>query len=280
MEVADGGTRALQGVTDEDVHDFLAELLLPRLAQEPVSQILGSLLEGVVSDGNHRGLVDLGIDEVHRWLGDNPHLFAEVVGEKAPWWSPEWLDDRVIRWTYEQMLRWLAEMRADAAHPARRALDDLLQRLAQDLQHDPDVMASAEALKERLLTHPQVPTSAVAVWQSLRTSLLGAMADRDSYFWSRGDELLTHLGEHLAEDEAWQQRVEMHLGDAVAFAVNTYGDELAEVISVTVERWDAEEASSRIELFVGRDLQFIRINGTVVGALAGLLIHTVSVVIA
>ena len=279
-EVADGGTRALQGVTDEDVHDFLAELLLPRLAQEPVSQILGSLLEGVVSDGNHRGLVDLGIDEVHRWLGDNPHLFAEVVGEKAPWWSPEWLDDRVIRWTYEQMLRWLAEMRADAAHPARRALDDLLQRLARDLQHDPDVMASAEALKERLLTHPQVPTSAVAVWQSLRTSLLGAMADRDSYFWSRGDELLTHLGEHLAEDEAWQQRVEMHLGDAVAFAVNTYGDELAEVISVTVERWDAEEASSRIELFVGRDLQFIRINGTVVGALAGLLIHTVSVLIA
>ena len=280
MEVADGGTRALQGVTDEDVHDFLAELLLPRLAQEPVSQILGSLLEGVVSDGNHRGLVDLGIDEVHRWLGDNPHLFAEVVGEKAPWWSPEWLDDRVIRWTYEQMLRWLAEMRADAAHPARRALDDLLQRLAQDLQHDPDVMASAEALKERLLTHPQVPTSAVAVWQSLRTSLLGAMADRESYFWARGDELLAHLGEHLAEDEAWQARVEAHLGDAVAFAVNTYGDELAEVISVTVERWDAEEASSRIELFVGRDLQFIRINGTVVGALAGLLIHTVSVLIA
>ena len=125
-----------------------------------------------------------------------------------------------------------------------------------------------------------MPTSAVAVWQSLRTSLLGAMADRDSYFWSRGDELLTHLGEHLAEDEAWQGRLELHLGEVVAFFVNTYGDELAEVISVTVERWDADEASERIELFVGRDLQFIRINGTVVGALAGLVIHSVSVLIA
>lgn len=278
-EVTRGGTRGLQRITDEDVHDFLSEMLLPRLAREPVSPILGSLLEGVVEGRSHTGLVDLGIDEIHRWLTDNPALFAEVVGEKAPWWSPEWLDDRVIGWTYQQALAWLAEMRADVRHPARRALDDLLRRLADDLQHDAQVMASAEALKERLLAHPQVPTSAVAVWQSLRTSLLGAMADRESYFWSRGEELLTHLGEHLAEDRAWQDRLEMHLGEVVAFFVDTYGDELAEVISVTVERWDADEASERIELFVGRDLQFIRINGTVVGALAGLVIHSVSVLI-
>ena len=278
-EVTRGGTLALERVADEDVHDFLAEMLLPRLSREPVSPILGSLLEGVVEGGNHTGLVDLGIDEMHRWLTDNPDLFAEVVGERAPWWSPDWLDDRVIGWTYQQALGWLTEMRADARHPARRALDDLLRRLAEDLQRDEQVMASAEALKERLLAHPQVPTSAVAVWRSLRTSLLGAMADRESYFWSRGDELLTNLGRHLAEDEAWQARLELHLGEVVAFFVNTYGDELAEVISVTVERWDADEASARIELFVGRDLQFIRINGTVVGALAGLVIHSVSVLI-
>ena len=278
-EVTRGGTLALERVADEDVHDFLAEMLLPRLSREPVSPILGSLLEGVVEGGNHTGLVDLGIDEMHRWLTDNPDLFAEVVGERSPWWSPDWLDDRVIGWTYQQALGWLTEMRADARHPARRALDDLLRRLAEDLQRDEQVMASAEALKERLLAHPQVPTSAVAVWRSLRTSLLGAMADRKSYFWSRGDELLTNLGRHLAEDEAWQARLELHLGEVVAFFVNTYGDELAEVISVTVERWDADEASARIELFVGRDLQFIRINGTVVGALAGLVIHSVSVLI-
>ena len=278
-EVTRGGTLALERVADEDVHDFLAEMLLPRLSHEPVSPILGSHLEGVVEGGNHTGLVDLGIDEMHRWLTDNPDLFAEVVGERAPWWSPDWLDDRVIGWTYQQALGWLTEMRADARHPARRALDDLLRRLAEDLQRDEQVMASAEALKERLLAHPQVPTSAVAVWRSLRTSLLGAMTDRESYFWSRGDELLTNLGGHLVEDDAWQSRLELHLGEVVAFFVNTYGDELAEVISVTVERWDADEASARIELFVGRDLQFIRINGTVVGALAGLVIHSVSVLI-
>ena len=279
-EVARGGTRGLERVEDADVHDFLTEMLLPRLAREPVSPILGSLLEGIVDGGSHTGLVDLGIDEMQRWLSDNPALFAEIIGEKAPWWSPEWLDDRVIGWTYQQALGWLREMRSDARHPARRALDDLLRRLAEDLQHDETVMASAEALKERLLGHPQVPTSAVAVWQSLRASLLGAMADEESYFWTRGDELLAHLGQHLAEDAAWQERLELHLGEIVAFFVNTYGDELAEVISVTVERWDADEASERIELFVGRDLQFIRINGTVVGALAGLVIHSVAVLIA
>ncbi|MDN5718289.1 MAG: DUF445 domain-containing protein, partial [Janibacter sp.] len=262
-----------------DVHDFLSQLLLPRLSQEPISPIAGSLLEGVVEGGSHKGIVDLGIDEIRRWLTDNPDLFKQVVGDKAPWWTPEWVDDKVIDWTYRQALTWLGEMRSDAHHPARTALDDLLTRLARDLQHDPEVMASAEALKERLLAHPQVPTSAVAVWQSLRTSLMGAMADRESYFWRRGEELLTHLGEHLEHDEVWQQRLETHLGEIVAFFVNTYGDELAEVISVTVERWDADEASERIELFVGRDLQFIRINGTVVGALAGLVIHSLSVLI-
>ncbi|WKV16178.1 DUF445 domain-containing protein [Janibacter limosus] len=278
-EATRGATRALERVEDEDVHDFLSQLLLPRLSQEPISPIAGSLLEGVVEGGSHKGIVDLGIDEIRRWLEDNPDLFKQVVGDKAPWWTPEWVDDKVIDWTYRQALTGLGEMRSDAHHPARTALDDLLTRLARDLQHDPEVMASAEALKERLLAHPQVPTSAVAVWQSLRTSLMGAMADRESYFWRRGEELLTHPGEHLEHDEVWQQRLETHPGEIVAFFVNTYGDELAEVISVTVERWDADEASERIELFVGRDLQFIRINGTVVGALAGLAIHTVSVLI-
>lgn len=276
VEGVRAGSAGLQRLQDDAVRDFLDELLLPRLAREPVSPLLGSLLEGVVEAGNHTGLVDLGLEEVHGWLTDNPDAFAEVVGERAPWWSPPWVDERVISWTYQQALTWLADVRATPDHPARVALDDLLRRLADDLQHDPEVMAGAEALKERLLGHPQVPETAVAIWQSVRTALLAAMADRESYLWRRGDELLAHLGEHLVHDEAWRARLETHLGEAVAFVVNTYGDELAGVISITVERWDAEQASERIELFVGRDLQFIRINGTVVGALAGLVIHAVS----
>lgn len=267
---------ALMRVRDDEVRDFLDEMLLPRLVREPISPIAGALLDSIVDAGNHTGLVDLGLDQMSHWLETNPSVFADVMGERAPWWSPPWLDQRVIDWGYKQVLAWLRDIRYDIRHPARLALDRLLHQLADDLQHDADVQASAEALKERLLTHPQVPVTAVGLWQSFRTSLLSAMNDRESYYWKRGDELLSHLAERLANDPGWQERLEGHLGDAAAFAVNTYGSELAEVISITVDRWDAEEASQRIDLFVGKDLQFIRINGTVIGALAGLVIHTLS----
>ena len=263
-------------LTDDEVRTIVTDFLVPRLAREPVSPIAGALLEGVVEESTHHGLVDLGLEQLHDWLRENPGTYAEVLTTRAPWWTPPWLDERVISWTYDQVLTWLREIRRDPRHPARLALDDLLRRLAHDLQHDAEVMARAESLKERLLTHPQAAETAVGLWASFRAALETAMDDETSYFHARGDELLEHLGRRLTDDPHWKGVAEARLGEAVSFVVNTYGDELAEVISVTVERWDAREASERIELHVGRDLQFIRINGTVVGALAGLVIHAVA----
>ncbi|MFC7491080.1 MULTISPECIES: DUF445 domain-containing protein [unclassified Knoellia] len=270
-------TRAGLGrLSDDDVREVIADFVLPRLATEPISPIAGSLLEGVVSEKTHHGMVDLGLEQLRDWLADNPGTFASVIGERAPWWSPPWVDDKVIGWSYQQVVGWLDDIRGAPDHPARVALDDLLARLARDLQSDPEVMARAESLKERLLSHPQVPDTAVGLWRSFAAALETAMDDPTSYFHVRGDELLEHLGRHLVEDEPWRSRLEGHLGEAVSFFVNTYGSEIAEVISVTVEQWDGREAAERIELHVGRDLQFIRINGTIVGALAGIIIHAVS----
>ena len=263
-------------LSDDEVRGLVEDFLVPRLVQEPMAPIAGTLLEGIVDEQTHHGLVDLGLEQLRDWLADNPGAYAAMLGERAPWWSPPWVDDRVIGWTYQQVLAWLREIQDDPGHPARLALDDLLKRLAADLQHDPEVMEQAEALKVRLLTHPQVPETAVGLWRSFRTSLTAAMDDESSYFHTRGDELLEHLGRHLVEDEVWRGRLEARLGEAVSFFVNTYGSELAQVISVTVDRWDGHEAAERIELHVGRDLQFIRINGTIVGALAGLGIHALT----
>jgi uncharacterized membrane-anchored protein YjiN (DUF445 family) len=275
-EVVRVARAGLGRLSDDEVRALVADFLVPRLVQEPASPIAGALLDGIVEEQTHHGLVDLGLEQLELWLRDNPGTYAEVLGTRAPWWSPPWLDERVIGWTYDQVLTWLREIRVDGRHPARRAFDDLLRRLADDLQHDEEVMARAESLKERLLTHPQVPETAVGLWQSFRTALESAMDDEGSYFHRRGDELLEHLGRHLVEDPVWQGRVEARLAEVVSFVVETYGNELAEVISVTVDRWDGREAAERIELHVGRDLQFIRINGTVVGALAGLVIHAVA----
>jgi uncharacterized membrane-anchored protein YjiN (DUF445 family) len=275
-EVVRVARAGLGRLSDDEVRALVEDFLVPRLVQEPIAPIAGTLLEGVVGEKTHHGLVDLGLEQLHDWLEDNPGTYAAVLGDRAPWWTPPWLDERVIGWTYQQVLAWLRDIRVEAEHPARRALDDLLQRLAADLQQDPEVMARAEALKERLLTHPQVPETAMGLWQSFRTALTAAMDDESSYFHTRGNELIEHLGRHLVEDAVWRGRLEARLGEAVSFFVNTYGNELAEVISVTVDRWDGHEAAERIELHVGRDLQFIRINGTIVGALAGLGIHAVA----
>jgi uncharacterized membrane-anchored protein YjiN (DUF445 family) len=276
VEMRRAGRAGLERMNDAEVRSFVEDMLIPRLAREPISPIAGSLLEGVVADGSHRGVVDLGVDQLRTWLVDNPGTFHQLMGERAPWWSPPFLDERVISWTYTQVTTWLQEIHDNQEHPARLALDDLLRRLAHDLQNDADTMARAEQLKTRLLTHPQAGATALALWQSLKSSLLTAMDDESSYLWVRGDELIADFSQHLLEDEAWRTRLEGNLGDAVAFFINTYGSELAEVISATIDRWDGKEASDRIELHVGRDLQFNRINGTIVGALAGVVIHALS----
>ena len=269
----------LARIKDEDVKDLLDDFLLPRLSREPIAPIAGSLLDGIVEDGVHHGLVELTLEHLQLWLRENPDAFAEVMGERAPWWSPPWVDGKVITWTYNQVVEWLGDVRHNTRHPARIALDDLLRKLSADLQHDPEVQERAEALKARLLENPQVSVTLVSLWGSFKETLLGAMDDETSYFHTRGNELLTHLSGRLQHDEEVRTRIDGHLGDLVGFFVNTYGGELAQVISYTVDSWDAEVASKRIELFVGRDLQFIRINGTIIGALAGIIIHGISQVI-
>ena len=270
-------SRALLGrVRDADVRSFADDVILPRLQREPMADIAGTLLESVVDDHAHAGFVDLVVGEVHDWLTANPKKFTAIVRDRAPGWMPEWVNQRVVSWTYWQALDWVTAIRDDREHPTRRALDDLLLRIARDLQHDPEIQARAEALKVRLLAHPQLGDTVLSLWRSVRLSLEGALDDPTSSLHTRAHGLVQRLAAHLESDAALQQRVDTAIADAASFVVNSYGDELSSVISHTIQRWDGEEASKRIELHVGRDLQFIRINGTVVGALAGLVIHAVS----
>ncbi|MFV0458829.1 MAG: DUF445 domain-containing protein [Actinomycetales bacterium] len=272
-ELIAGGRSLVTRLPADQVRAFAADILLPRLAAEPVSELAGDLLETVVRDRAHSGLVDLAATEVHDWLLDNPHAFKAIVGERAPWWTPSFLDERVIDWTYSQALRWVADIRDDPDHPTRHALDAMLMRLAEDLQHDPQVQARAEALKERLLTHPQVPDTLVSLWLAARTALLAMADDKESVLHQRCQAWVGEIGERLLADATWHDWVEDILGDATAWLVRNYGPEIASAISHTIDSWDGQDAARRIELHVGRDLQFIRINGTIVGALVGLCIH-------
>jgi len=278
-EVARASSRVLVAVKDDDIRGFVEHALLPRLVQEPLSPVAGHLLESVVEDGAHHGLVDIALVEAHAWLSANPDTVALIVGARAPWWSPSWLDERVIDRIHQEALSWVADVRDHPHHPVRKALDDLLGQLAQDLQHDPETIARAEAIKVRVMTHPEIGAATVAVWDVVRTALIGALDDADGPLRRRGVAALSEFGEQLLTDPELRARVDGYAADVVGFVVTAYGHEIAKVISQTVDRWDGKEAAERIELHVGRDLQFIRINGTIVGGLAGLAIHTVSVLL-
>jgi uncharacterized membrane-anchored protein YjiN (DUF445 family) len=278
-ELAKASSRALVAIKDDDVRGFVEQSLLPRLVHEPLSPVVGHLLESVVEDGAHHGLVDIALVEAHVWLRANKDAVASIVGARAPWWTPVWLDEKVIERVHQEALSWVADVRDRPNHPAREALDDLLDQLARDLQHDDDTIARAEALKVRVMTHPQIGPSAVAVWDAVRTALLGALDDADGQLRRRGVGALSDFGARLLNDPELRQRVDGHAADAIGFVVSSYGHEIAKVISQTVDRWDGKEAAERIELHVGRDLQFIRINGTIVGGLAGLAIHTLNVLL-
>jgi uncharacterized membrane-anchored protein YjiN (DUF445 family) len=146
---------ALNKVDDEDVLAVATDVLLPRLAQERAAPMTGALLEAIVEDHAHTGLVDLIMRELHAWLGKNPTYFTAVLHDRAPRWSPHFVNQRVVSALYWQALDWVAAVRDDPDHPTRQALDALLLRIATDLTTDEAVQARAEGLKVKLLTHPQ-----------------------------------------------------------------------------------------------------------------------------
>ncbi len=278
-EVTEVAAIALARVREDHVVELVQDVLVPRFREEPISPILGSLLSEAIRDDLHHGLVDLALEELQRWLRENPDTFTEVLAERAPWWTPPRLNEAVTGRIHTETLRWLADIRDDPWHHARHALDSMLGQLADDLLHDPDTQARAESLKERLLDHPQVSATAVSLWDALRKALLAGLQAEDGPLRERLTSEVQAFAGRLTEDSALRARLDGVAADAAVFAVTRYGAEVTAVITHTIERWDGREAAERIELHVGRDLQFIRINGTIVGGLVGVLIHAISLVV-
>ncbi len=269
----------LARVRDADMVALVEEAVLPRFRAEPVSPVVGSLLEEIVRDGAHHGLVDLALEEAYHWLTENKETFLAIVGERAPWWSPAAINDRVTQRIHLEAVAWVEDIRSDPYHHVRTALDDVLRQLATDLLHDEPTQERMERLKNRVLSHPQLVVTATSLWNAFRRALMAALDDVEGPLRARALAELRTFGALLVADEGLRQKLDGYVADLVVFSVSRYGDELTAVITHTVNRWDGREAARKIELHVGRDLQFIRINGTIVGGLVGLLIHTVSVLL-
>ncbi|MET9722984.1 DUF445 domain-containing protein [Streptomyces zaomyceticus] len=267
---------ALTVLRDADVQAVVGEAITRRAEAVEIAPGLGKTLEKIVSDGAHRRAVDLVCTRAHDWLVTHGESVMDAVQGGAPGWTPRFVDKRIGERVYKELLRFVTEMRDMPGHPARGAIDRFLTDFAADLQADTDTRARVERLKSDLLARPEVQDIIASAWSSIRNLIIAAAEDDRSQLRLRARASLISLGKRLSTDARLQSKVEGWAEDAAAYVVTTYRGEITSLITDTVAGWDATQTSKKIEANIGRDLQFIRINGTVVGALAGLLIYTVS----
>jgi uncharacterized membrane-anchored protein YjiN (DUF445 family) len=261
---------------DEDVQAVLEQAVTKRIVEVPWGPPIGKLMERVLADGTHRQLVDLLCDRAYDWVKENHEKFVGIVSERAPSWSPKFVDSIVADRIYGEVLSFAWLVKTEPNHQMRQALDRFLIGFAADMQHDPEMMERAERVKHQVLAHDEVQNVIASAWTNVKRLILDAAEDPSSELRKRVREGLMSLGKRLTSDDSLRDKVDGWVLDAAAYVVVNYRDEITTLITDTIDRWDAQETSRKIELQVGRDLQFIRINGTVVGALAGLAIYTIA----
>ena len=275
-EIAVGIKAGIGLLDDEQVRSAVEEFLRRRAEEFPIAEPAGNLLGEVVADKAHVPLIDLIAGSLHDWLQDNQTRVVDVVERQAPGWSPKWADDLVAQKVYREAVKFAQAVRDDKAHPLRTSIDEALLKLSNDLRSDADMQFRAEQAKIRMLDHPEVTRTLQTTGTVAKDMLLGALDDPTSDLRVRIVDSLVSIGRSLVDNEQTRDRVNTWVEDAVVHVVRNNRDEITALITETVDRWDAEETSRKIEIQVGRDLQFIRLNGTLVGALAGLTIYTLS----
>ena len=276
-ELATAAKGVVTVLRDEDVQEVIDQVLVRKLLERPAGPPLGAVLEGVLADGAHHRLVDLVCDRAYDWVTDEPRRpCCGSSSERAPTWSPRFVDGIIADRVFLEVQNFAWAVKTDPEHPLRKAIDTFLVEFAGDLQRDPDTIERVERIKYQVVEHPDVQRFIGQAWGTVKKLVLDAAADPSSALRLRVRDGLLALGARLRADAELRGKIDGWLVDAAGYVVRHYRREITTLITDTVARWDAEETSRKVELQVGRDLQFIRINGTVVGALAGLAIYTVS----
>lgn len=271
---------ALDAIDERSLTDYVLELGRRDLDRRSYTPVLGQFLARAVEGRGQRPLVDVCVTRLHAYLLQHREQLRPQVKrfvEDQGWLG--WLAatdkrvDRLLTVTIDK----LAEVEANPQHPLRRWVDGLLASLADDLRYNAETARAVDAQLRALLDDPHLQSLLHAVLQDLRHSVRQSLDELDGGLQERITRLVGDAGARVVADADLERRLDERLQQAVRYAVEHYGNTVVSLIQRTVAQWDGRDASSRIEAAVGRDLQFIRINGTVVGGLAGVLIHAVSV---
>ena len=248
-----------------------------QLGKLEVAPLLGGMLDAMIADGRHKPL----IDKIIRWAGlvleDNETMVRDMVHKRAnAVLRFTGLDERLANSVLDGLYKLLAEVLVDPDHPLRSKVEEGLHELARGLREDPEMRERVERMKNELLDNPAIGEWWQGVWERLRANLITSIRNSNGPGGGYLGETLGELGAALRDDARLQRQVNRFARRTAVGVATRYGDQIVRLVSETVRRWDAQTITDRVEGAVGRDLQFIRINGTMVGGLVGLTLHFLS----
>ncbi|MFT3898997.1 MAG: DUF445 family protein [Gordonia sp. (in: high G+C Gram-positive bacteria)] len=278
-KVSDESSRLLnlaaEMLDDEDVENFLTSAV--RWAAEPEwSQPVGRILQQLVEENRLEPMVQLGADRAHEWALGSLDLIDRLIDRDGPQWMPKFAANFVGDKIYKELVEFTLKVSTDPNHELRRAVIGAVTQFAHDLQYDPETIAKFEGLKTELVGRDEVTGAASSAWKAGKGIIEKMLDDPNNTLRNTITDAVVQVAERVRDDEPLQAKMNSWVGRGANHVASNYATEIISVITETVRGWDAQETSDKIELQVGRDLQFIRINGTVVGALAGLAIYTAS----
>jgi uncharacterized membrane-anchored protein YjiN (DUF445 family) len=266
-------------VREEDVHEVIDVEIRRAVEAVPLAPLAGRALGFMTAEGRHQELLDAVLRGVQRYLEDHRESLRERFGSQSPWWLPEAVEDRLFERLADGFGTLLQSVNDDPNHELREHFDARVRELVVRLQHDPELAARGEQLKQDLLAHPELRVWIASLWTDLKANLRSQAGNPDSALRTRTAAAVVAAANRLRDDPVLQQRAERLVDSGVRYVVEHFQDELASLVSGTIARWDGDETSRRLELLLGPDLQFIRINGTIVGGIAGVAIHAISQVL-
>lgn len=262
----------LRGTETGYVRGAVKDGLQNVLERIPATDVIATLVD-VLASGNHaRGLVDQLVQFGRDQLERNKAHIRDRIRDRSPWWLPNFVDEKIYDQLVAELERILGEIGDDQGHPARAELNERLKSIKYALGHDERIIAKGELLRNELIDHPAVRAFVRDAWERVREYLLEAMADPDSDIRKNLALELRAIGATIARDPVVRGQLDERLRELVIYVVENYRASISAIISETIAFWDATSTARRIELHIGRDLQFIRINGTLVGGLVGVLL--------
>jgi uncharacterized membrane-anchored protein YjiN (DUF445 family) len=230
----------------------------------------------MTADHRYQELFEKTVDNLSRLLEDHRVALRDRFRHETPWWLPGPVDARIFDRLFDGVRGLLEEVKSDPQHELRGEFDQWLVSLEDRLEHSPELRQRGEELKRDLLDHTELRQWSSSTWADSKARLRAQVEEPQSALRQRLAEALVTIGGRLRDDAALLAKVDQLLESVARYLSEHFRDDIAGLVSGTIERWDAAETSQKLELLLGRDLQFIRINGTIVGGIAGLVIHAVA----